>query len=283
MRASTNPLAAATILAAALLAFACGSAHAALHSEYIGAFPEACLPEICTSTDEPQSQPPPGLNLIQLNHELSSQTCGTDKIFIVYEYPENTGNTSLDSTLKNAIFQKFEAAKKNALKMSCEDEFIGCDSQCLPVSFEVKLWFFQSSSTHLSVFEADRFTGNLRQGRHLNSSIKYHFSNYDLSSGRELSLGDVLPEPERQGPLFWKAVEESLKSRPDSCTLDKYLVDGRPAGKDLRKNDFLLSRNGLTLVLSNARPGQGCYSYAIDIPKGELIMLGANPHVWEGQ
>jgi hypothetical protein len=256
-----------------------GLARALPPSEFLGVLPEPCQPEYCPP-DNPFSDPPSRLRLVRLSHELSSPACVTDRIFIHYEYPEGTGSPALDSYLKNQVTRKFDSAKAKALKMSCNDFFDGCGGFCLPVSFELSFFFQRSSERLLSILQVERFTGNTRRGRHLNSTVSYHFTNYDLSTGSELKLTDVYADPKKSLPLLWGKAEEILKTMGDACPLDKYLIGGKKAGGKLGKNDFLLSRRGMSILLTNAKAGAGCVSLVLDIPVEVLLETGINPELF---
>jgi hypothetical protein len=251
-------------------------------SEFWGEFPEPCKQESCDG-GEPESEPPAGLTLGRLTHELSSPACLTDRIFIHHEYPQDTGSEYLDALWGSQALKGFEAAKAKALGMSCNDFLSGCEGQCLPIGFEIRLYFQSSAPGFLSILEAERFTGNTRRGRTLNSTVRFRFSNYELATGRDLSPGELFPGKGFSPKPLWGAAEAILERREGACPLARLAVQGRPAGRDLKRGDFLLSPKGLTILLTPARAnGKGCQATALDIPKETVLGLGADPRIFGG-
>jgi hypothetical protein len=255
-------------------------AFAAPISQYLGAFPGTCQAGSCPQGEEPASLPPPSLSIARLSHELSSPACLTDRIYIHQEYPTETGSLALDALFESDAKKAFEDAKAKALRMSCNDFLGGCEGYCLPIAFETRLYFQQSSPSYLSVFRVDRFTGNIRKGKSMGSTVDYSFRNYDLATGRELAAAELFPDPKASLPQFWFHVSSVLERREGSCPLGRLRLNGRAPRGALRDRDYLLSSQGLTILLQGDGRPKGCQPQAVDVPKDALLGMGADPKVF---
>jgi hypothetical protein len=226
----------------------------------------------------PLSEPPPDIRRNIIEHQLKSPVCPTDLVFITIEYPENTGSLGLDVRLAEAAAERFTEARKLALKLSCNDFIDGCGGLCLPAGVESRYHLHQSAPWTLSSFRVDRFIGNFRRGRHERGTVSYAFENYSLVTGKELAPTEIFPDPKAAARLFWARADEVLKSR-GACPSRSYRVSGRPAGRDLKGGDILLSRRGATLALYTGTDKK-CVPQAMDLSKEEMTALGASPQLW---
>jgi hypothetical protein len=270
----------AVLAAAAFLSLAAPSPAAAwISSEWLGGWPGICEDSACHDDGTPLTDPPPDVRRNILEHQLASPICPTDLVFVTVEYPGNTGSEALDALFAEDATARFRLAMKRALRLSCNDLIEGCGGVCLPAGLESRYYLHQPSPWTLSVFRVDRFIGNFRRGRHERGTVEYSFENYSLASGRDLELKEIFPDPADSAPRFWARTDEILKAR-GVCPSARYRVAGRPAGKGLRPGDVLLSRNGATLALYTGAD-KSCVPQALDIPRREMIALGASPHLWE--
>jgi hypothetical protein len=272
--------AAALFLALASLAqtAAPSCASAWISSEWLGGWPGICEDSACADDGTPLSEPPPDIRRNIIEHQLTSQVCPTDLVFITIEYPENTGSLALDVRLADAAAGRFSEARKLALKLSCNDLIDGCGGLCLPAGVESRYYLHQSAPWTLSSFRVDRFIGNFRSGRHERGTVSYAFENFSLATGKELAADEIFPDPRAAAKLFWARADEVLKSR-GACPSRSYRVSGRPAGRDLKASDVLLSRRGATLALYTGADKK-CVPQALDLPLEEMIALGASPGLW---
>jgi hypothetical protein len=252
-----------------------------ISSEWLGGWPGICEDSDCFDDGTPISEPPPDIRRNILEHQLDSRICPTDLFFITVEYPENTGSLGLDVLLAEEAAGRFRKARELSLKLACNDAIDGCGGMCMPVGVESRHHLHQSAPWTLSSFRVDRFIGNFRRNRHERGTVAYSFNNYSLATGKPLAVKDIFPEPAKAARLFWARADEVLASR-GACPSGRYRVAGRPAGRDLRPGDILLSRRGATLALYTGSDKR-CVPQALDLPREEMIALGASPALWEAQ
>ncbi|MDR0549663.1 MAG: hypothetical protein LBI10_09695 [Deltaproteobacteria bacterium] len=253
-----------------------GEAYGYVESAFLGGWPGVCENDTCYDDGQPTSDPPATVHELVLEHQLVSQTCPTDLIYLVFKHPSNTGSPALDQRLATEMSKRFEGALKWAESLSCAD-FFGCEGECLPVGLEIRHYVQQSGPGYLSTFRVERLNGNNRQGFRLKGSARYSFHNYRLTDGGDLTINDIFPEPNKSIPLFWAKVAQSLKNKGD-CPLNSYKVNNRRVKLSaLEPNDLLLSRRGATVSLEARAP---CRPRAVDLAASELIALGADPALW---
>ncbi|MDR3154926.1 MAG: hypothetical protein LBW85_11850 [Deltaproteobacteria bacterium] len=251
-----------------------------ISSEWLGGWPGICEDSSCFDDGTPLSEPPPEIRRNIIEHQLKSPVCPSDLVFITIEYPEHTGSLALDLAFAEEAAKKFGAARALALKLSCNDLIDGCGGLCLPAGVESRYFLHKSASWTLSVFRVDRFIGNFRRGRHERGTVEYSFGNYSLVSGKELKATEIFPDPASSARSLWARADMELASR-GACPSSRYLASGRrPAGRDLRPRDLLLSRRGATLALYTGSDKK-CLPQALDLPKSELVALGASPALWD--
>ncbi|MDR2442081.1 MAG: hypothetical protein LBE31_00995 [Deltaproteobacteria bacterium] len=254
------------------------SASAYLRSEYLGGWPGLCEGQHCYDDGTPLSEPPPDSQRRILEHQLVSPTCVTDLVYITIDYPENTGSFALDQRLEAAMKKKFAAFKAKSMELTCND-FDGCQGRCLPVGFEIKNYVHQSSEKYLSIFQVERFIGNIRRNRQIRATVTYSFANYDLTTGAPLTLKDIFPNANQSVPKFWSKVDELLKAA-DNCPAKRLLISGRKiTGVHLTPTDLILTRGGATIALTTPKAGT-CRPQALDIDVKTMIELGARPALW---
>ncbi|MDR2354263.1 MAG: hypothetical protein LBF22_14115 [Deltaproteobacteria bacterium] len=268
-----------TLVLAALLGWALAHpSYAYLKSAYLGGWPGICEDGTCIDDGTPLATPFPYIRRNILEHQLRSPTCPTDLVYITLEYPQNTGSPDLDTFLATRMAQKFREARDRALDLSCND-FDGCEGHCLPVGIESHYYLHQPSKNFLSIFQVERFIGNFRRNVHIRGTVKYIFENYSLITGKPLTLKDIFVDPRKSTPAFWKKINELLE-RSSNCQARDLLVSNRPAGRDLKENDFLLSEKGLTVALwTDKKKKNNCLSQALDLSYPELLELGLNPAI----
>jgi hypothetical protein len=251
-----------------------------ISSEWLGGWPGVCEGSTCTDDGKPLSEAPPYIRRNILEHQLASPACPSDLIFISLEYPENTGSPALDAELAEEAARRFREARTRALKLSCNDLLEGCGGLCLPVSMESRFYIHKSASWTLSIFRVDRFIGNFRRNRHEPGTVAYSFENYSLVTGKRLAAKDIFPEPGRAARAFWAEADGMLADR-GACLSGRYRLPGnRPAGRDLRPGDILLSRQGATLALYAGRDRK-CLPLALDLPREVMTALGAARALWD--
>jgi hypothetical protein len=249
-----------------------------MRSEHLGGFPGLCEDGQCYDDGTPSSDPPPESKRRLLQHQLSSPSCPTDLVYISIQFPEGTGSPALDRKLAAAMERRFAAYKRKAMELSCND-FDGCSGHCLPVGMEIRAYVHQSSPSHLSIFEVERFIGNFRRNRHYRGTTSWTFANYSLPSGQALALKDLFPQPFSAVPKLWDKVDEVL-SASGNCPASRMLVSGRRVSRQrLDPTDLLLSRGGATLALATPKAG-GCRPQAVDLDVETMLEIGAAPALW---
>ncbi|MDR2460853.1 MAG: hypothetical protein LBE38_08750 [Deltaproteobacteria bacterium] len=250
-----------------------------LKSEYIGGWPGICENGTCFDDGTPQSAQIPDIRRNILQHNLESPTCATDLIYINIEYPENTGSPDLDAMLATTMAKKFREARDMAQKISCNDFFEGCAGKCLPVGIETKHFLQKSAPFTLSLFRVDRFIGNYRKNVHVRGTVSYNFANYDLRTGKALTIDQIFPKPQESSLLFWEYIDGILAADGNCPAKELMLEPKRPAGGALTAGDLLLSSEGATIALWSNNTAK-CQSRAIDIPAAKMVAFGALEDLW---
>jgi hypothetical protein len=276
----TLSLALSLLLPLGLLLFGPGELYSYLKSDYIGGFPGICEDGVCMDNGIPTSFPPPDIRRNILEHQLKSPVCPTDLIYITLEYPENTGSPELDAYLSTAMARKFKEARDRALSMSCNDFLDGCAGGCYPVGIESRYYLHKSAPWTLSIFQVEKFIGNFRKNSHARGTVEYQFLNFNLKTGKQLLLREIFPDPKKSVPLFWKYLNNVLKEKGAPCAAQSLsLASKRLGGGELKPEDILLSKNGATIALFTQNPSK-CQSEVVDIPRQDLIGMGAEPDLW---
>jgi hypothetical protein len=265
----------------ALVLFFPPSAQAFMKSAFLGGFPGLCEESYCFDDGQPLSDPPPEIKRNILQHQLTSPTCPTDLVYIALEYPSNTGSSALDARIAKTMDRTFAQNTKQAVNLSCND-FEGCLGHCLPVGFEIKHYIQRPGPGYLSLFRVDRFIGTFRPNRHMRGTVDYKFENYSLVSGQPLKLKDIFVNPNKSVPLFWQRVEKLIKTEGSApCSIRRYKVSGRSiSNQRLEPGDFILTRGGATVAITNSSSPGACLSQAIDLSIQDMIDIGAYPALW---
>jgi hypothetical protein len=259
--------------------------HSYRKSEYIGGFPGICEDGVCMDNGVPSSFPPPEIRRNILEHQLKSPVCPTDLIYITMEYPENTGSPELDAYLSTVMAKKFKEARDKALTMSCNDFIEGCGGGCYPVGMESRYYLHKSAPWTLSVFQVEKFIGNFRKNSHERGTVSYEFLNFNLKTGKLLTIKDIFPDPKKSEVLFWKYVDDNLKNKGNPCSSNSLLLASpianpkRTGGGELKAEDLLLSKKGATIALFTPNPSK-CQSEVTDVPFKDMIAMGADPDLW---
>ncbi|MDR2669114.1 MAG: DUF4163 domain-containing protein [Desulfovibrio sp.] len=131
---------------------------------------------------------------------------------------------------------------------------------------------FQPSARYASVlFETYEFTG----GAHPNHLLTAR--TYDLPTGRELTMNDLFPQKvpvEALAQRIADDVQQQKKARNAVAGDEKNNVD-------LSMDRILLTPAGMRVVYAPYEMGSYAEGrYSVDIPKPDLLKLGADPALW---
>lgn len=226
-----------------------------------------------------------------ISHDEASPDCANNILKISIYYPKGTGNAAIDQEIEKAVTDAFNS-QINEIKTDgfCDKEFCGtvsCEEWPVNRSFAV----YAPSTGYISVlFNEVSFTG----GAHGNSV--FEVMNFDLKTGKRVTLADLFPDAEKSVPLYWDYVYGAWCSENGY----KFPLHYQPAEGDCMAEDpdnprnyegvktiddlgrLVFTNKGATIVLGPYESG----SYAtgeryLDIPKDELLKMGASAKIWE--
>lgn len=239
------------------------------------------LPEF--SADLPKGMSTHRLNIIEKNKHCPDKNTYT----VSYTYLKGSGNETVDALLKKNNEKDFatkrEEAKKAIERQSADD----CNAASLAGLYERNYAFaFKPSDNYLSVLI---FSNDYTGGAHGNQT--YESLMFDLKTAEKITLKDIFPDLKKSGPLYLAYQKKVLCEKyptkcpcSDSCSGDMGKINlSSEAQKD--HNDApveVLSEKGISLIFGPYVSGP--YSDGtriIDIPKEELIKMGASSKFWE--
>ena len=239
---------------------------------------------------------PPKEALLELEarkatHTEKSPICADNILVHTFYYPQGTGRQSVDLGIKNMVVAEMN---KNAAEIKkegfCAESECGeesCGRWPVTQTFSVHL----PSPDYISVlFEESGFTG----GAH--SNTVFTALNFNLKTGRELTLAEVFPDPKRSLPLYWDYVyakwcaenDYKFPLHHDSMELceggenpdNPNLYQGAESLDDLGR--LVFSPLGATLVLGPYESGSfAAGTRTLDLPLAELLKIGASPLIWK--
>jgi len=218
-----------------------------------------------------------GIATITLEHMIESGVCPKVRnIFHRIQYPTNTGNDEIDQQLGEYAYSAFNfSSKLNYKNWLPDDTPESCKSLGIYARIYNNTYFVLSkpSERYLSVlfywYASERpvwgykaFNFNLANGQALNLPG-------DLFLNSEKGLWDFIKyESERfcqKYPGLWKCGDEEGEYYSDGCT-----------------GEYVLTGKGLTIVCGPYDGGPlGAGNKILEIPKADLIKLGADPTFWE--
>jgi len=246
-------------------------------------------------SDEPGNRLPPrslwpDLTVKKLEHTEKSPDCPDNYLRFTLYYPQGLGHPEVDRLVEKAVTERFEedlaTMRDNGF---CDRDSCGALS-CGAWEDNQAFAVYSPSPGYVSVFlNENSFTG----GAHGN--INYHSLNFNLQSGKPLTLTDLFPEPERSVPLYWTYIYKSW------CLHSEYkfplhsqdfqpcgVEDGSEGGdsypnaeeiEDLGR--LIFTPAGLSLILEPYESGSYASGTAVvDIPLEELVKMGASLSIW---
>lgn len=233
-----------------------------------------------------------GLTTKTIAHTEVSPDCDANWLKVTIYYPQGTGNDKVDQALEQEIKTVFNEQVSETKTRFCDKEFCGATS-CVEWPLDKSFAAYAPSPGFLSVlFNETSFTG----GAH-GSSI-FEVMNFNLKTGERITLKDLFPDTDDAVDIYWDYVYAKwcaengykfpLHFSPveGDCMADDpgnpRNYDGVKAIDDLGR--LVFSPKGVTLVLGPYESG----SYAtgdkyLDIPKEDMIRMGASPVFWEGK
>ncbi|MDR0548337.1 MAG: hypothetical protein LBI10_02835 [Deltaproteobacteria bacterium] len=238
---------------------------------------------------------------------------------IVVSFPTSTGNEAVDKLILDDFSQRFATKKADNVKalkeLECpapkpatpaageeeleeEDEELEADSI---INFQA----FAPGPGFLSVIYQD-FDSPIFAAH---PSTSFFSQTYLIGQGRVMNIKDLFPDPAKSAPLLWaylapKWCEQSHALGNEADSIPNFYTNGEndltscQAAKlsqvpaRLKKADLALADLGNPVFTpEGAFLNLGAYdgwSYAdgpasLEIPKAELLKMGANPAIWGGR
>ncbi|MDR1166369.1 MAG: DUF4163 domain-containing protein [Deltaproteobacteria bacterium] len=221
-----------------------------------------------------------------------SPTCPKDISFAMdVSYPLWLGNADVDADIEKLAEDWMRQAQEYSADSLDDKDSCGNDRKYnASIAYEL----YQASKRFVGVMVTD---SGLTGGAH--GHLNFVSYNYDLQTGRRVSIADFFPKPAEGLTAFFQYVYLNACA-PDSghASIPNLYGDVECAGTDnippvppefLTETDNLEKLGNLTLTAEGALVTIDPYDawswaegpYKLSIPKADLIKMGANPVFWE--
>ena len=182
-------------------------------------------------------------------------------------YPQGTGNLQVDQAIKEPVEKYFAEAQTQADDLFSDDE---PNRQYISTYTYLA---YRPSNNYLSIVGYDYSAMGAAH-----DNFFYSVNNYNLKTGKALTIADVFPEAATSLPDYIKFVNAALDKKYERE--GGHSFDMEAAEKSVK--NMVFTPEGVSLIFGPYE--QGSYAEGpktIDISKNELKNLGASMIFWE--